>query len=343
MSTEIVVMPKLVVTIEGKVKDSNLPEFQAAAKKYVDAINRVYTTDEDFGQAEVDIKSLKEAEKLVKTSAENIVNQTHDIDEVLKTLEFIGEGFRTPRLEIEREVKEQKDSKKVAILTAASGTLRSHIAKCEAEVEPYRLEISEPNFIDTMKNRRTLKACEEAVQQELDATIMIVDRTAADFRAKLAWYKESDAKDYPFVIGNMQSLMNKPMEDFQLTITSRVDLYKKQEAEKLEKDRERIRAEEKAKIEAEAKAKSENEERAIAAQKIADTPRQTEPTEEVKEIPAPAVPRQVTEEENNEKIGRIRAARTLCDSFLAFYMTLEETAAIRQEMVTFLQKTDWVE
>ena len=66
MNTGIAVIPKLIVTVSGKVKASNLPEFQAAAKKYVDQINRVYTTDEDFGQAEVDIKSLKEAEKLVK-------------------------------------------------------------------------------------------------------------------------------------------------------------------------------------------------------------------------------------------------------------------------------------
>jgi len=351
MSTDIVVMPKLVVTIEGKVTSSNLPAFQKAAKKYVTQINRVFTTDEDFGQAEVDIKSLKEAEKLVKTSAENIVNQTHDINEVLKTLSFIGEEFRQPRLEIERDVKEQKDSIRIKLMKEASDEITEHDHKYVDQINttefPLELKYATPDFFAAIKGLRTIESVKDGIKKEKDAAILAMTTVANDLLAKLAWLRENDFMKWKHLFGDMPYIIHKEIEGFKAMVQLRVTKHIADEKEKEEKQREKIRIEEeakaKAKVEAEAKAKAEAEERAIAAQKLAEKPRQTEPTAEVKEIPAPAVPRQITEEENSERITHIRTARTLCDTFLALTMSLEEAAKIRHEMLTFLQKTDWVE
>lgn len=59
-------LPELVVIVEGKVKESNLPMFKGAVESYVCNINEVLTEDDHFGQAVVDIKSLVEAESLIE-------------------------------------------------------------------------------------------------------------------------------------------------------------------------------------------------------------------------------------------------------------------------------------
>jgi len=340
-------LPALTVEVEGKVLASNLDSFKTDVKVLVDGINKSLEVDEDFAGAEDDIKFCSKSELALKEKHADIQGQIVSVDQVLRTIMFCHDMFRTTRLDLEREVKKSKDSKKVIILTTATGTLRTHIAKCEAEVAPYRIEITEPNFLDSMKNRRSLKACEEAVQADLDTAIMSIDKVAADIRAKLSWFKESGAVEYQFLFGDLQLLLNKPMEDYQVFVNDRIRTRKEHEAKERDKVRLEEEAKAKAKVEAEAKAKVEAEIKADleaeTKQKRADLAK-TPIQEPAKEIPAPAVPRQVTEEgERNERIERLRGARAICDTFLAMYMSLNDVGMIRQEMLSFLKITDWVE
>ena len=360
MSTEIVVMPKLVVTIEGKVKKSNLPAFQKAAKKYVGAINRVFKTDDDFGQAEVDIKSLKEAEKLVKVESENIVNQTHDINEVLKTLAFIGEEFRQPRLEIEKEVKEQKDSIRIKIMKEATDEVQAHSERCLTQINnefPLELRYNSPDFYAVIKGLRTIESVKDNVKKEKDAAIFSMTTVTNDILNKLVWFKDQGYMEHKALFVDMPNIIYTEMQGFLAMVTLRVNNHLAAEKEKEEKRREEIRIEEeakaKAKVEAEAKAKAEAEEKAKAEEK----PKETEPENPDNVIDLVSNPATVKETDPGEgylpsrqatqtsvtKKEAIKLARSDCEKFMVKYMKLDEADLIRGAMVNFLEKTDWVE
>ncbi|NYT64017.1 hypothetical protein H0A66_17000 [Alcaligenaceae bacterium] len=70
-------------------------------------------------------------------------------------------------------------------------------------------------------------------------------------RAKLTWCKEN-ADGYGFLFKDMQQLVDKAEEDFQLVVTTRIAEHKQAEETKLEIERERIREEEKASLAASA-------------------------------------------------------------------------------------------
>jgi len=339
MNTALVVLPKLVVTVEGKVKKSNLPAFQEAAKKYVSQINRVFNSDETFGQAEVDIKDLKTNEELVKTAKVNIISQTVDIDEALKTLDFIGEGFRTPRLEIEKEVKEQKDSIKIKLMKEASDeieVLETRLNEERIKDFPLTVKYARAEFYTVIKGLRSIDAVKDSILKEKEAAMLALNTISNDIQGKLLWFREQGHMEYKFLFGDMDNIIHHEAEGFKAMVTVRISNHRAAEKEKEDKARERIRLEEetKARVKVEAEARDK-----IKAEDIAKTPA----PELTKEIPATSLPKQITEEENVTRIARIRTARALCDTFLALCMSLEDVSEIRLAMLAFLQKTDWVE
>jgi hypothetical protein len=91
-----------------------------------------------------------------------------------------------------------------------------------------------------------------------------------DVRAKLAWCKEN-AAGHSALFPDLQQIITKPMEDFALTITSRIEKAKADEAAKLEAERARIRAEEEEKAVAKVKAEQDEADRQQAKAK-ADAP-----------------------------------------------------------------------
>lgn len=71
---------------------------------------------------------------------------------------------------------------------------------------------------------------------------------AADYRAKQAWCREH-AATYGFLFMDMANIIGKPMDHFQLVITSRIADHKRAEEAKAEAERARILEEERVKAE----------------------------------------------------------------------------------------------
>ena len=113
------------------------------------------------------------------------------------------------------------------------------------------------------------------MQDKLDTALangkIMADSIATDIRAKISWIDEKAAEHYS-LLPDLQQLIAKPLDDFKLAVMARIDAHKKAEAERIEAERARIRAEEearakaaadreRAKIEAETRAKVEQEQR----------------------------------------------------------------------------------
>jgi len=247
----IISLPALSVQIRGEVILSNLPEFQAAAKTFVANIKTDLQTDDDFANAEAIVKFCDKAEKDLELTKRAALAQTASIDELLRTIDFIKDELRAKRLMLDKLVSSKKIEIKEKILKDARTAFADHLAGLEAEIKPIRMLCASPDFVGAAKNKRTLASLHDAVDSVLANAKIAADATAKDIRAKLAWCKEH-AEGYGFLFSDLQLLVQKPVDDFQLLVNSRITEHKKAEAEKVEAALEREREAERVRLEKEA-------------------------------------------------------------------------------------------
>lgn len=241
-------LPALAIQIRGEVTLSNLPAFKAAAEQFIANIKTDLQTDADFSDAEATVKYCAETEKKLELAKASAIAQTASIDELMRTIDHIQAQLRDKRLTLDKLVKSQKEVIKTGILSAAQVAYADHIAGLEAEIKPIRLICDKPDFAGAMKAKRTLASLHDAVDGELANARITADAAAKDIRAKLAWCK-TNADGYGFLFSDLQSIIQKPIDDFQLMVTTRIEAHKKAEAEKLEAERAKIAEEERIKAE----------------------------------------------------------------------------------------------
>jgi putative phage-type endonuclease len=248
-------LPTLVVQTKGEVVQSNLPDFKVAAEQFLANIKMELATDEDFANAEATVKFCGEAEKKLELTKSAVLAQAATIDDVMRAIDNISDQLRSKRLALDKLVAKRKTEIKETILSTAKLAHAEHVAALEAEIKPLRLPATVPDFAGAMKNKRTLASLNEAVDTLLAGAKIASNTVAAGYRAKQAWCKEN-ATGFGFLFMDMATIIDKPMDDFQLLVNSRIAEHKRVEAARAEALRAEIAAEEQAKAEAAGAAKA---------------------------------------------------------------------------------------
>lgn len=261
-------LPALFVHAKGEITDDNMAEFgKALAASLATVRSTSLVTDQDFSNAEAAAKLYRETGKKLMLAKEAMLEQTLTIGAAARMIDAWHEDLRITALKLEKDVEKEKEAKKLAILNGAKTAYSEHIAALEAGIKPIRLNIQQPDFAGAMKGKRLVSAWMDAVDTALANGKIAADATAKDILAKLTWCKETSA-GFGFLFNDLAQIISKPMDDFQLVVTSRIDAHKAAEAAKLEAEREVMRIEEeakaKAKIEAEAAARAKSEAEVIA-------------------------------------------------------------------------------
>lgn len=222
-------LPALAIQIRGEVTLSNLPAFKKKADEFIASIRMDLLTDEDFANAEATIKFCDGAEKSIELAKAAAIAQTASIDELMRTVDLIREQLRAKRLLLTKTVADKKELLKASILNAAKLAFAEHVTALETEMAPIRLVYQARDFAGVMKNKRTLASLHNAVDTELAAGKITVDALAKAVRGRLTWYREN-ATGFEFLFADLQTVIQKPDDDFKLAVTSRIDAHKATEA-----------------------------------------------------------------------------------------------------------------
>jgi hypothetical protein len=260
-------LPAVSIQATGMITESNLPKFKLAAETFIANIKTELVTDEDFVNAEANVKFCKTAEDDLEGTKKAILAQTTTIDEAIKVIDYIKGQLAGKRLMLDKLVKSEKEARKLAIILQAKDDFNTHVTALHDEIKVVNLIVQMPDFAGVMKGLKKLSAMQEAVDTALRNGKFEADTAAKDVRAKLAWCKEN-AAGHSALFPDLQNLMSKPMEDFALTITSRIEKHRAEVAEntariqaaavaqaeraateKMAAEEARIRAEERAKAE----------------------------------------------------------------------------------------------
>lgn len=227
-------LPTLAVQIRGEVVASNLPRFKAAADAFIAAIKTDLQTDEDFANADATVKFCEKAEKELEVAKNAAIAQTASIDELMRTLDHIKTQLRDKRLALDKLVTKRKAEIKDAIVVDGRQAYADHVAVLNAELGDVTIVLPAPDFVTAAKNKRTLASLHEAIDTAVANGKIAADAAARELRAKLDWYR-THAAEHAFLFRDLQQLIQKPADDFQLAVNARIDEHKREEAAKEEK------------------------------------------------------------------------------------------------------------
>lgn len=251
-------LPALVVEVTGRVTHSNLVEFKAAANAVISSIKTELVTDQDFVDASAAVKYLKDVEDNAKRAKQNALDQTTSIAELHRALDEVAKMAGDVRKALDKKITEEKDRRKEDIVRAGADALGEYWRALNDRIGGY-MPPFESNFGGAVKGLKSLDSMREKVDAELArckiATSEIADRIEYNIKTL-----EGEGFDWRFLFPDLASVCAKAKDDFTALLMSRVAQHKEKEAQRLEAEREKIRAEE------QAKAQREAEERAAAEQ-----------------------------------------------------------------------------
>lgn len=239
-------LPAVVINATGALSVCNLDKITPRFDAFLSEAKTSLVTDDDFANGEATAKFSRNTAKTLKLKAKEVVGQIATVSEAVRTLELYAEKFDKLGLLLEKAVKEQKEAIKAKIVGDARHAFLNHVNALYEETKPIEIPVTQPDFAGSMKGMRTIASLHNAVNTELANAKIAADAAAKDIRGKLAWLKVAYV-GYELLFHDLQNLVAKPMDDFQLAVTSRIEGQKKAEADKLETERKRIQAEEEAK------------------------------------------------------------------------------------------------
>lgn len=292
-------LPALFLQAEGRLVNSNMEAFGTALTLHLEETRKmVYVTDQDFADADKRAKMYRETCEKLALTKKAMLSQTVSIDEAFRMIDTWHEDLRTTALQIEKDVKKNKETKQLSILNEAKAEFASFIAELQSGISPITLNYPAPNFAEAIKGKRLFSSMINEVQTTLANAKAECRQLATEISANLNWLKAHD--EYRFLFNDLQSIVYKKADDFQLLVTSRIADHKQRESEKLEAERVRIRNEE------EAKAKAAQEKIAAEAesQRVADAKLEAD---RLAAVEAEKVPAQKTAQVEAPRVAPVQA------------------------------------
>jgi predicted phage-related endonuclease len=245
----VIELPTLYLQAEGRLINSNMEAFgNALAAHLVETRKMVYVTDQDFADADKRAKLYRETCEKLALTKKSMLSQTVSIDEAFRMIDAWHEDLRLTALQIEKDSKKNKESKQINILNEGKIGFTAYVETLTAGIAPIRLQYTMPNFAEAIKGKRLFSAMHDAVQTVLANAKIDLSQVAAGIAANLKWMETHEA--YQFLLNDLQTIVYKPADDFQLLVISRISEHKQREADRLEAERQRIQREEAAKAKA---------------------------------------------------------------------------------------------
>ncbi len=328
-------LPAVSVKVDGQLAIvSNLPDFGAALRQFIEKIPAQPSTDQEFADTEAACKSLKRAEEALEAAEQNALAQLSDVDTMRRLVADFKALARSTRLQREKLVAQRKDQIREEIVSEGRKALSAHLAALNARIgKPYMPAVT-ADFAGAIKGKRTIDSLRNAVSTTLANAKIEASAIADRIQANLTALRER-AADHSFLFADAAQIVLRQPDDVANLITARLAEHEAKEAARLEAQREQIRREEEARAQHAAQEAHDKARAAVAAIRF------PAPEPEVAaELPKPApvaapvaeVVHQIRpvaqQEEPTLKLGEIcaRLGMTLSASFLADTLGIQHSA-----------------
>lgn len=252
-------LPAVVVQVNGALTvGGNLDAFGDALRQFIARIPAKPATDQEFADAEAATKALKKAEEALATAEDGALAQISDVELMRRTVADLKNLARTTRLATEKLVAAEKEARRTEIVTGAQAQLDQHIQALNQRLGANWLPRVAGGFAETIKGLKSLDSMRDKVAVALTNAKHDANQLAARLEANRQHLVQEDG-DWIALFADFATVGAKAAEDFQALAALRIGNHKQAEVARLEKERERIRAEEAARLEREAAAKAQQD------------------------------------------------------------------------------------
>ena len=242
---------QLVLRITGSVQQSNLKEFESAAMSVIAGIKTDLQTDDDFAEAENNIKSCKLIEIRVGQARNDALQSTKEIADLVNAVERIERKFRDTRLTLERQVKNEKEKRKSEIVAEAVRKIEKSLSLSRVK---HGFSVNFQAINEAVKGKKSISKMREAVEEVVVVQLAELSVLEANFAANTIEIERSES-EFPGLFPDKKNLALSDPEVVTAMIEARVTNFKYQQEMKAKAEREA----------AERKAKEEEEHRAREA------------------------------------------------------------------------------
>lgn len=252
-------LPAVVVQVNGALTvGGNLEDFGAALRTFIDRIPKKPSTDQEFADAEAATKALKKAEEALAAAEDGALAQISDVEVMRCTVADLKNLARTTRLATEKLVAAEKEARRTEIVTGAQAQLDQHVQALNQRLGTNWMQRVAGGFGEVIKGKKSLANMEDAVAVALTNAKHDINVLAQRLEANRKHLVQADG-DWIALFADFATVGAKAAEDFQALASLRIGNHKQAEAARLDKERERIRAEEAARLEREAAAKAQQD------------------------------------------------------------------------------------
>lgn len=267
-------LPVLRIEARGEITTSTLDSFRVEVLERINSVNAVLETDQQFADADADAKWLRDVSSAMKQAGKKVRSDMQSVDDVLNVLEQLDQIATRKAIDLEKRVKSEKDVRKQVIVQKAQQALDVHVDSLNKQLGTYWLPRVAGGFAETIKGLKSLDSMRDKVAVALTNAKLQAQTTANTLLLNRDFLRsDGSGQDWITLFPDFPAMGVKEPEVFKAMATMRINDFKQAEAERLEAERARIRAEEEAKARREADAKAAAEAAEQARQLEADRAR----------------------------------------------------------------------
>ena len=222
-------MSDLIIKLKGEITDTNFDEWKNDLLARLKNVNTELASDDDFANAESDVKIIKAGEVALKNAKASALEQADEIQKLFAAIDEVSSEARDARLALERQIKKRKAEIKDEIVESGLDAVKAYIEEQSTELQSVKNSwLDRSAFEEEIKGKRTTTSMQKAVTGlQVKIKNEIAQREESINANRSVLDKIND--DYSAVFQDKESLLLMDDESLQATIAERIEYF---EAEK---------------------------------------------------------------------------------------------------------------
>ncbi len=238
-------LPSLLIEFKCSAVSSNLDIYKQAATKYISSISTELVTDQQFVDAQENVKLLKSAEDKLKDVKDGILEQSVSINDAVKVIEQIKKEMKDKRLELDGKIQAEKNRRKQLVISKASNDFKLHDSELRKVISPYEIEFDLPDIEKAIKGKKNLDSIQNAADTAVANAKVAANQKIEQAKANIALLNKF-AADYKFLFNDFGNHLLSEAIGVEAIIKNRIADY--QEEQESRKAEEKVKQEEAPKI-----------------------------------------------------------------------------------------------
>ena len=219
-------MNNLIIKLNGEIQSSNFHEWKNELIEQIQSTQLDLKTDNDFADAELNVKTFRIAEKTLKHAKDSAIQQASDIQELFDAIDQVTEQARQARLTLERQIKTRKIEVKEEIALEGVNRMAKEVNQ---QSDDFNL-IDNSAFIDKSIFLSKISGTRGTVGAR-DAVELLCLQLKDEISKKALWVKgnattiDTIPMEHSALFQDRAYLIGLPPHDLNKTIDARINTY----------------------------------------------------------------------------------------------------------------------